>query len=68
MFKLIRRFFQMADFTGVNAKLDALKVEVDKVVAKVMTPPVEDPTIQAGIDAVTAAVSDAVDKLTAVDG
>lgn len=53
----------MADFTGVNAKLDALKVAVDAVIVKVNTPPAEDPAIQAGIDSVAVTVQDQIDKL-----
>lgn len=63
MLKWIRKLLQMADFTGVNAKLDALKVAVDAVIVKVNTPPVEDPAIQAGIDSVAVTVQDQVDKL-----
>lgn len=58
----------MADFTAVHSKLDVLKAEVDKVVAKLNMPPVEDPAIQAGIDAVASAIDDTTTKLTSVSG
>ena len=60
---ILRMETLMADFSRLTAAVDALTVEVDVAIAKIGTPPVEDPAVQATIDTVTGVVKAQTDKL-----
>ena len=64
-YAILRMETIMADFSRLTAAVDALTVEVDVAIAKIGTPPVEDPKVQVAIDAAAAAVQAETDKLAA---
>lgn len=65
LWAVIRMERLMADFTKLTAAVAALATEVDVAVAKIGTPPAEDPAIQTAIDTATTAVATETAKLAA---
>jgi len=62
---VLRTEVLMVDFSKLTTAVDALTVEVDVAIAKIGTPPVEDPKVQVAVDAAAAAVQAETDKLAA---
>ena len=62
---ILRTEVLMADFKKLTTAVDALTVEVDVAIAKIGTPPVEDPAVQSTIDAVAGVVEATTAKLAA---